>query len=71
MRRAVQRYNLFSGGSALPARWELGNWYRCHAHCDDEEALALANGLRDANTPCDGSVAGAGLATSGSRALPC
>jgi alpha-D-xyloside xylohydrolase len=53
MRQAVQRYNLFSGGGVLPPEWGLGFWYRAEAHLDALQVLALANGLRDSNIPCD------------------
>lgn len=53
MRAAVQRYNLFSGGGALPPRWGLGFWYRCYGQFDQAEVLALAEDLRNATIPCD------------------
>ncbi len=53
MRAAVQRYNLFSGGGALPPRWGLGFWYRCYGQFDQAEVLALAEDLRNARIPCD------------------
>jgi alpha-D-xyloside xylohydrolase len=53
MREAVQRYNLFAGGGALPPRWGLGFWYRCYAKLNQEEVLALAAQLREEQIPCD------------------
>lgn len=53
MREAVQRYNLFSGGGALPPRWALGFWYRCYGQFDQSEVVALAQELRNERIPCD------------------
>lgn len=53
LREAVQRYNLFSGGGALPPRWGLGFWYRCDADFDQTNVLQFAAALRDERIPCD------------------
>lgn len=53
MRLAVQRYNLFAGGGALPPRWGLGFWYRCYGQFDQSEVLAIADELRRSSIPCD------------------
>jgi alpha-D-xyloside xylohydrolase len=53
MKLAVQRYNLFSGGGALPPRWALGFWYRCFGQFDQSEVLAAARDLRERKIPCD------------------
>ncbi len=53
MRAAVQRYNLFAGGGALPPRWGLGFWYRCYGQFEQAEVLALAEELRREKIPCD------------------
>ena len=53
MRHAVQRYNLFSGGGALPPRWGLGMWYRVDADYKQEEVLKLAAEFRSSRIPCD------------------
>ncbi len=53
MREAVQRYVMFSGGGALPARWGLGFWYRAYGQFDQKEVLAAAQDLRRADIPCD------------------
>lgn len=53
LREAVQRYNLFSGGGALPPRWGLGFWYRCFGQFNQQEVLALAQQLREDSIPCD------------------
>ncbi|MBZ5617176.1 MAG: glycoside hydrolase [Acidobacteriia bacterium] len=53
MRQAVQRYNLFSGGGALPPRWGLGMSYRVKNDYNQEEVLTLAAEFRDRKMPCD------------------
>ena len=53
LREAVQRYNLFSGGGALPPRWGLGFWYRCDAGFDETNVVNLASALRAEHIPCD------------------
>ena len=50
---AVKRYNLFSGGGALPPLWGLGVQYRGYAKFGAEQTLALAGRLRDQHMPCD------------------
>jgi alpha-D-xyloside xylohydrolase len=53
MRFAIQRYNLFSGGGALPPRWALGFWYRCFGQFNQSEVLTAAQDLRERKIPCD------------------
>lgn len=53
MRTAVQRYNLFSGGGALPPRWGLGVWYRAKGDYRQDEVLQLASDFRTRRMPCD------------------
>jgi alpha-D-xyloside xylohydrolase len=53
MRQAVQRYNLFSGGGAMPPRWGLGVWYRVKADYTQDAVLALAEEFRASAMPCD------------------
>ncbi len=53
MRQAVQRYNLFSGGGALPPRWGLGMWYRVKADYNQNDVLKLADEFRSSRIPCD------------------
>jgi alpha-D-xyloside xylohydrolase len=53
LREAVERYNLFSGGGALPPRWGLGFWYRCDAGFDQTNVVAMATALRAEHIPCD------------------
>jgi alpha-D-xyloside xylohydrolase len=53
MRDAVQRYNLFSGGGALPPRWGLGVWYRAEKDFSQDDVLLLTSEFRERNIPCD------------------
>ncbi|HSU19666.1 MAG TPA: TIM-barrel domain-containing protein, partial [Acidobacteriaceae bacterium] len=53
LRSAVQRYNLFSGGGALPPDWGLGFWYRPEMHLNADEVLALGKEFRANGIPCD------------------
>ena len=53
MRLAAQRYNLFSGGGALPPRWGLGMWYRVKNDYGQQEVLQLAGEFRERGIPCD------------------
>jgi alpha-D-xyloside xylohydrolase len=50
---AVQRYNLFSGGGALPPLWGLGIHYRGYAPYGAADSLALATRFRADHIPCD------------------
>jgi alpha-D-xyloside xylohydrolase len=50
---AVERYNLFSGGGAVPPLWGLGVQYRGYAKFGASESLALAGRVRAAHIPCD------------------
>lgn len=51
--QAVQRYNLFSGGGAVPPLWGLGVYYRGYGKFTQPDALKLAEYLRDNHIPCD------------------
>ena len=53
MRLAVQRYNLFAGGGALPPRWGLGVWYRCERDFGQADVAKLAAEFRERRMPCD------------------
>jgi alpha-D-xyloside xylohydrolase len=53
MLEAVERYNLFSGGGAMPPLWGLGVHYRGFAKYTEEQSLALAARIRDEHIPCD------------------
>ncbi len=50
---AVQRYNLFSGGGAVPPMWGLGIAYRGKGDFSAKNAIDLAKTFRDDNMPCD------------------
>ena len=50
---AVSRYNLFSGGGAVPPLWGLGISYRCDHDFSATEATALAESFRKDDIPCD------------------
>jgi alpha-D-xyloside xylohydrolase len=53
MREAVQRYNLFSGGGAVPPLWGLGLKFRTFTRADQAHVLATAHRLRAMKIPCD------------------
>lgn len=50
---AVSRYNLFSGGGAVPPLWGLGIAYRCFGNASASDAIALAESFRKDDIPCD------------------
>lgn len=50
---ALRRYNLFSGGGAMPPLWGLGVWYRAYGKFNQDEAVTLAKRLRERKIPCD------------------
>jgi len=49
----MQRYNLFSGGGALPAIWGLGVKYRVKADFNQQQVGKMAAYFRDNHIPCD------------------
>lgn len=53
MLEAIRRYNLFSGGGALPPLWGLGVAYRSAGKYTQEKALGLARQFREEKIPCD------------------
>ncbi len=53
IRDALARYNLFSGGGALPPIWGLGVMYRAYMYADQRRIEELARTLRDTGMPCD------------------
>lgn len=53
MMEAIQRYNLFSGGGALPPLWGLGVAFRSKTQYTQEMALKLAKEFREEKMPCD------------------
>ncbi len=50
---AVQRYNLFAGGGAVPPLWGLGIAYRGKGDSSAADILKLAKSFRDDDIPCD------------------
>ena len=53
LRESVQRYNLFSGGGAVPPLWGLGIKYRVKGDFDQDGVLKMASYFRDHQIPCD------------------
>ncbi|MDR6944055.1 glycoside hydrolase family 31 protein [Mucilaginibacter pocheonensis] len=53
MKNAIQRYNLFSGGGALPALWGLGVKYRVKSDFDNNGVYKMARYFREKHIPCD------------------
>jgi alpha-D-xyloside xylohydrolase len=53
IKNALQRYNLFSGGGALPAMWGMGVQYRMKADSKQQDVYNMANYFRDNHIPCD------------------
>ncbi|MDO3627644.1 TIM-barrel domain-containing protein [Mucilaginibacter sp. BT774] len=53
LKNAIQRYNLFAGGGALPAIWGLGIKYRVKADFNQQEAEKMAAYFRNNHIPCD------------------
>ncbi len=53
MREVVQRYNLFSGGGAVPPLWGLGLKFRTYTRADQALVLKTAQALRAMRIPCD------------------
>lgn len=53
IKTAMQRYNLFSGGGALPAIWGLGVKYRVKADFNQYQVDKMAAYFRDNHIPCD------------------
>jgi alpha-D-xyloside xylohydrolase len=49
----VQRYNLFSGGGALPPKWGLGFWHRMHTQSSAEDVLKEIDDFRTNDFPID------------------
>lgn len=53
LKESVQRYNLFSGGGALPPLWGLGIKYRVKGDFTQDGVLKTATYFRSHNIPCD------------------
>lgn len=51
MKAAIQRYNLFAGGGAIPPIWGLGVKYRVKADFKQPEVIETANYFRKNNIP--------------------
>lgn len=49
----VQRYNLFTGGGALPPKWGLGFWHRMHTQSSAEDVLNEIKDFRTNDFPID------------------
>ena len=53
LKNALQRYNLFAGGGALPAMWGLGIQYRMKADSKQQDVYNMASYFRTNHIPCD------------------
>jgi len=53
MKNVMERYNLFSGGGALPPLWGLGFKYRAKNTFTEKEVLDFSSYFRDNHIPCD------------------
>lgn len=51
--QTLRRYNLFSGGGALPALWGLGVKYRVKADFNQQQVTKMAAYFRSNHIPCD------------------
>ncbi|MBC7401063.1 MAG: glycoside hydrolase family 31 protein, partial [Mucilaginibacter sp.] len=53
LKNALQRYNLFSGGGALPAIWGLGLQYRMKGESQQQDVYNMVNYFRENHMPVD------------------
>ncbi len=53
MLSALRRYNLFSGGGAIPAIWGLGVKYRLKADSKQSDVERISEYFRSKDIPCD------------------
>lgn len=53
MKNVMERYNLFSGGGALPPAWGLGLKYRAKGDFKAHEVINFSKYFRDNKIPCD------------------
>jgi alpha-D-xyloside xylohydrolase len=53
MKNAIQRYNLFSGGGAMPAIWGLGVKYRVKSDFTNNGVYKMARYFREKHIPVD------------------
>ncbi len=49
----ISRYNLFSGGGAIPPLWGLGIKYRGMGSFNESESIAIGEYFRSHDIPCD------------------
>jgi alpha-D-xyloside xylohydrolase len=53
MKNVMERYNLYSGGGAIPPLWGLGFKYRAKNTFTEKEVLPFSQYFRDNHIPCD------------------
>jgi alpha-D-xyloside xylohydrolase len=53
MKNVIERYNLFSGGGAIPPMWGLGLKYRAKGDFGDKEVINFTKYFRNNHIPCD------------------
>lgn len=53
MKNVIERYNLFSGGGAIPPLWGLGLKYRAKGDFKAEEVINFSEYFRKNKIPCD------------------
>ncbi len=53
MLNVVERYNLYSGGGAIPPLWGLGLKYRAKSNFKAQEVINFTKYFRDNHIPCD------------------
>ncbi len=53
MREVVERYNLYSGGGAIPPLWGLGLKYRAKSNFTASEVINFTKYFRENHIPCD------------------
>lgn len=53
IKQVMERYNLFSGGGAIPPLWALGFKYRAKNTFDANEVAGLSAYFREKHIPCD------------------
>ena len=53
MREVVERYNLYSGGGAIPPLWGLGLKYRAKSNFTAPEVINFTKYFRENHIPCD------------------
>jgi len=53
IKEVIEKYNLMSGGGALPPMWGLGVKYRMKGDSNEEAVSKMASYFRDKKIPCD------------------